>query len=177
MFLFFVGCDGGPGDSSGEDGDIPRSLNGVKVLSKQVYYDFGEAVGGYASKYYYNLFAGEVLRQLYKSYEDLSIVNTDNLLLLDAVADTENFYVDKETVMENDTEKTVYKLNENQFYFYDSVRYTVQSIETVREKNADGTSGKIIQQKLTLDLNSGWNWGLGIQPSGYVNNSACYPWC
>ena len=83
MFMFFVGCDGGMGGIIG-GGDNPQSLAGAKTLSRPAGYDFSEAVGENASKYYYNIFARNITYYLYRIYEsnELDTREQEELLIL-----------------------------------------------------------------------------------------------
>ncbi len=139
MFMFFVGCDGGMGGIIG-GGDNPQSLAGAKTLSRPAGYDFSEAVGEKASQYYYNIFAREILYNLYIVYEDKSYSSNLEISLLNGI-DTTNG--------ETFTNFT----GSNQYYLYDSLRYTISDVTTTY--NNDDSVNK---QEITLDTNSGWNW-------------------
>lgn len=144
MFLFFVGCEGGPGGGGGES-DTPQSLDGVKVLSKPADYSFGDAVGEYATEYYYNLFSGAVLKTLYNVYENGTLDELkSNTKIATEIEDLEN----------------------GKEYLYDSLRYTIDQVVTTRDK----TSDKIIKQQLTLDINSAWDWSFGYNQAGISND-------
>lgn len=139
MFMFFVGCDGGMGGIIG-GGDNPQSLAGAKTLSRPAGYDFSEAVGENASQYYYNIFAKNITYYLYMIYENNNI----------GLGEQEEFFKDIDiTNGETYTNFT----GDNQYYLYDSLRYTISDVTTTY--NNDGT---IKQQQLTLNFDSAWNW-------------------
>lgn len=150
MFLFFVGCDGGPGGGGGSEEGNPQSIAGAKILSKPSDYSFSDAVGEYATEYYYNLFASEILKRLYHIYEEnRGIIQEDG---------EDNFYF---LSSNSDILQEVTDLRNGQFYLNDSLRYSIEQIATTRDK----TSGAIVEQQLVLNLNSAWNWSLGYNQS------------
>lgn len=149
MFALFAGCDGGMG---GIGGDSPKSLDGVKVLSKPATYNFSEAVGDYASEYYYNLFAREVMYNLYSVYENMSYdYDVGNQITQDI--DINNGETYGHFVTEN-----------NKYYLYDSLRYTIKSIT-----NTNDESGSSIRQTIIIDTNSKWNWTIENKAGVYSN--------
>ena len=149
MFALFAGCDGGMG---GIGGDSPKSLDGVKVLSKPATYNFSEAVGDYASEYYYNLFAREVMYNLYSVYENMSY-NYDVGSQITQDIDINNGETYGHFVTEN-----------NKYYLYDSLRYTIKSIT-----NTNDESGSSIRQTIIIDTNSKWNWTIENKAGVYSN--------
>lgn len=149
MFALFAGCDGGMG---GIGGDSPKSLDGVKVLSKPATYSFSEAVGDYASEYYYNLFAREVMYNLYSVYENMSY-DYDVGSQITQDIDINNGETYGHFVTEN-----------NKYYLYDSLRYTIKSIT-----NTNDESGSSIRQTIIIDTNSKWNWTIENKAGVYSN--------
>lgn len=149
MFALFAGCDGGMG---GIGGDSPKSLDGVKVLSKPATYNFSEAVGDYASEYYYNLFAREVMYNLYSVYENMSY-DYDVGSQITQDIDINNGETYGHFVTEN-----------NKYYLYDSLRYTIKSIT-----NTNDESGSSIRQTIIIDTNSKWNWTIENKAGVYSN--------
>lgn len=149
MFALFAGCDGGMG---GIGGDNPKSLDGVKVLSKPATYSFSEAVGDYASEYYYNLFAREVMYNLYSVYENMSY-DYDVGSQITQDIDINNGETYGHFVTEN-----------NKYYLYDSLRYTIKSIT-----NTNDESGSSIRQTIIIDTNSKWNWTIENKAGVYSN--------
>lgn len=148
MFMLFAGCDGGMG---GIGGDSPKSLDGVKVLSKPASYSFSEAVGDYASEYYYNLFARETLKNLYNVYENMEYDLNKNELLKDIDISNGETY-------ENFSDK------KNKFYLFDSLRYTIKSVT-----NTNNESGDLVRQTIIIDTSSKWNWTIENKAGVYSN--------
>lgn len=147
MFLFFVGCtDGGSSGFFGEDVDLNQiSMQGVKVLSKPSDYDFADAVGDY-SENYYNLFAREILDLLYSVYEDDSVTNEEDENKREIIysdLDTGSGYTYSK---EGSSDEQIY-------YLYDSLRYTISSVEEVYDELGD-----LEEIVVTLDTSSAWNW-------------------
>lgn len=129
--LFLCSCvDGGPNGLGGEN----ISLAGVKVLSKPAdYFDNPTTyLGEDVSPYYFNLFAFEVVKNLYDIYENRTINDTK---LLDNIEETSNNI------------KTV--TDENVYYLYDSLRYTIKTVINVANES----------QTIILDPTK-WNWSL-----------------
>lgn len=156
MFLLFVGCDGGPGGLSGES---PRSLDGVKVLSKPADYSYSQAVGDGASENYYNLFSRTILHGLYSVYEDIGFNSEDYPYFKESV-DAEKNNLPTDVVVEHGSSDLISMTYEDvnlnstlEYYLHDSLRYTVDKITTIRNENDE-----IVSQTITLDLNSAWNW-------------------
>lgn len=149
MFALFAGCDGGMG---GIGGDSPKSLDGVKVLSKPATYSFSEAVGDYASEYYYNLFAREVMYNLYSVYENMSY-DYDVGSQITQDIDINNGETYGHFVTEN-----------NKYYLFDSLRYTIKNIT-----NTNDESGSLIRQTIIIDTNSKWNWTIENKAGVYSN--------
>lgn len=148
MFMLFAGCDGGMG---GIGGDSPKSLDGVKVLSKPATYSFSEAVGDYASEYYYNLFARETLKNLYNVYENMEYDLNKNELLKDIDINNGETY-------ENFSDE------KNKFYLFDSLRYTIKNITNTNDEN-----GNLVRQTIIIDTNSKWNWTIENKAGVYSN--------
>lgn len=133
-FLFFAGCEFGGGGNT-------QSLAGAKVISRPADYSFADAVGDY-SENYYNLFAREIMAGLYDVYNKGEGVD---------------FYGNL------DAEHGITYTNSddnNKYYLYDSIRYTITNVKTV--KNSDN---EIISQTLTIDLSKDWNWNLPYNSS------------
>lgn len=149
MFILFAGCDGGMG---GIGGDSPKSLDGVKVLSKPATYSFSEAVGDYASEYYYNLFSREVMYNLYIVYENLSYPDKNAEKLF------ENIDVNNGETYENFSDEN------NKFYLFDSLRYTIKNITNTNDENGD-----LVRQTIIIDTNSKWNWTIENKAGVYSN--------
>lgn len=149
MFALFAGCDGGMG---GIGGDSPKSLDGVKVLSKPATYSFSEAVGDYASEYYYNLFAREVMYNLYSVYENMSY-DYDVGSQITQDIDINNGETYGHFVTEN-----------KKYYLFDSLRYTIKNIT-----NTNDESGSLIRQTIIIDTNSKWNWTIENKAGVYSN--------
>lgn len=139
MFVFFVGCDGGMGGIIG-GGDNPQSLAGAKTLSRPAGYDFSEAVGENASKYYYNIFARNITYYLYRIYESNELDTREQEELLKDI-DTTN------------GETYTHFTGNNQYYLYDSLRYTISDVTTTYNND-----DSINQQQLTINTDSSWNW-------------------
>ncbi len=157
LFLFFVGCgDGGGGGDDDDDYDLdeslatPISMDGTKVLSKPSDYDFADAVGDYSVNYY-NLFAREVLYQLYKVYETSDISDLQDLL--------------SDLDINNGITYTSDNFSNYQYYLYDSLRYTITSVETVTD------SAGSVTQYVTIN-STPWNWTISSgNPNDAIYNS------
>ncbi|MBE7075603.1 MAG: hypothetical protein E7375_00845 [Clostridiales bacterium] len=156
LFLFCVGCDGGPSDGN-SDVETPKSLDGVKVISKPSDYNFAEAVGDKASENYYNLFSAEILNQLYRVYEDFTneefVANED---LKTAIF--KDLETDKGVSFNNYSVGNAYlfgSTSTDQYYVFDSLRYTIEKIETVKDE-----SGNILSHAITINPDSAWNWNI-----------------
>lgn len=157
MFLFFVGCDGGPGGLLGDD--VPKSLDGVKVITRPGDYDFDNAVGDAASKYYYNLFATNVMLNLSGMYQQGGKVKDASLF--------KNFDINNGLTYSYNEDDRVAKfgnLDTDIYYVLDSMRYNLTSIQT----NTDA-SGIVTSQILTFDTSSAWLWSLDKNATGYEN--------
>ncbi len=152
VFLFLVGCEGGPGGF--DDDTLPKSLDGVKVLSKPATYSFSDAVGEQASENYYNIFAKEMLEKLYDVYMNHS---HDPVLTL-------NIYKDLDTA-NGETFNTLTGENEN--YLYDSLRYSISKVEQTTDEDGN------LSWKITLDTNAKWLWTYGLDiESTFLKNLA-----
>jgi len=138
MFLFFAGCDGGMGGFGGDEAQ--KSLAGTKVLSRPSDYSFSDAVGQY-SENYYNLFANEMLKNLYWIYYNCNNDSTDNFF--DSIDEEQGITY---TTLNDDTK----------YYLYDSIRYTINKLTTTRD-----SGGNVVSQVLELELN-GWNWSIPV---------------
>lgn len=154
--FFLAGCTGGLGFDGG-DGDYasgfqPRQVDGVKAMMKPADYSIAEAVGE-NSEYFYNLFAGRTIEYLFNSYFDL--FNTYNTInetteVQDAIFQntdllTNNIQVDGSVVEDEN----------KQYYYFDSIRYSIQSI-TINQDD----SGNPISAEVVLNLDDGWNFSI-----------------
>ncbi len=152
IFLFLVGCaEGGEvgddwdgGDLGDLYGDTPIEMEGVKVLSKPESYDFNAALGDYSVNYY-NLFSWNILNYLYEIYGNGAQDVPPNMLEGD-----------------NANGSTFGKLTENSdiYYLYDSIRYTIESVDTTYQNDVATT------QTITLKYND-WNWSIPADAQGY----------
>ena len=180
MSFVFVGCIGkddediedledlesefdGGSDTPVDDPDsLVFDMYGTKVLYRPLNYDYNEGAGGTDSNPndYYGKYAWNVLKGLYDTYGILDAFvakpylgfaepNEDNTLkILDETANT-NF-------------------ESNQYYFYDSIRYKVDTFGTVTHikdfKNYDGTpktledAGQEEYIIVGADYGDKWNW-------------------
>lgn len=146
MFLLFAGCSAGGGSGSGSGGDQIDVLSGTKVLSRPSDYSFAEAVGEY-SEYYYNLYANEILQNLYNLFETSEY---DSRIISPSENDFANGFV------EVTGDNTYGNFTDNdQYYLYDSLRYTITKVDNIYD-NASGTNlqGQIVY----LDLDKSWDW-------------------
>ena len=146
MFLLFAGCTAGGGSGSGSGGDQIDVLSGTKVLSRPSDYSFAEAVGEY-SEYYYNLYANEILQNLYNLFETSEY---DSRIISPSENDFANGFV------EVTGDNTYGNFTDNdQYYLYDSLRYTITKVDNIYD-DASGTNlqGQIVY----LDLNKSWDW-------------------
>lgn len=146
MFLLFAGCTAGGGSGSGSGGDQIDVLSGTKVLSRPSDYSFAEAVGEY-SEYYYNLYANEILQNLYNLFETSEY---DSRIISPSENDFANGFV------EVTGDNTYGNFTDNdQYYLYDSLRYTITKVDNIYD-NASGTNlqGQIVY----LDLDKSWDW-------------------
>jgi len=150
MFLFFVGCDGGPlGGGDDDQQSNPISMGGTKVLSKPIDYDFEQALGGY-SENFYNIFSRFVLFELYKVYENQTVYGDEEEVVLKDL-DQSNGY----------TFGMVDNSGNNKYYFFDTLRYTIKNISYTYAQN-----GVLNGVKIEIDLNDSWNWSIGDNVSG-----------
>ena len=146
MFLLFAGCTAGGGSGSGSGEDQIDVLSGTKVLSRPSDYSFAEAVGEY-SEYYYNLYANEILQNLYNLFETSEY---DSRIISPSENDFANGFV------EVTGDNTYGNFTDNdQYYLYDSLRYTITKVDNIYD-NASGTNlqGQIVY----LDLDKSWDW-------------------
>lgn len=148
MFLLFAGCSAGGGSGSGSGGDQIDVLSGTKVLSRPSDYSFAEAVGEY-SEYYYNLYARAILAELYNVFEGEQEVESRVISPLDE--DIQNGF----TKLSGDNTFGNFSQENNQYFLYDSLRYTITKVDSVYD-DASGTNlqGQIVY----LDLNKSWDW-------------------
>ncbi len=120
MMFFMVGC------TETINPDLPYVIQGAKVLRKPSDYEISDLVDG-NSEYFYNLFAGNIMGQLYSVYSNLSgFVDSSEENSLGILTDTN---------LANYSE-------ENKKYINDSIRYNIESISTIT--NDDGTSATIV---------------------------------
>ncbi len=184
VMLFFVGCgDGGPSGGGG-GGDNPGienpdegnedfeedynllEMDGAKVLSKPSDYSFKNAVGNFSVNYY-NLFASEIFMALYEVYENENVQNdavtggtTKRDMIYAGLNKEEGFTYSAEYGEDED----------NVYYLYDTLRYTISNIETVYDAYGDFES-----QTITLDYDTIWNWTLSpsstLEKKGTVFNN------
>ncbi|MGN1200924.1 MAG: hypothetical protein ACI4R8_01485 [Candidatus Caccovivens sp.] len=143
MFLLFAGCEFGGGGEI--DGTSTQSLAGAKVLSRPADYSFSDAVGNF-SENYYNLFAREIMAGLYNSYNNMGYTPGEKEFYLKEIDKNNGFTIGEES--------------DNKYYLYDSIRYTITDVKTVRE------SGYIMSQTITLDFSKDWNWNLPYDAIG-----------
>lgn len=154
--FFLAGCTGGLGFDGG-DGDYasgfqPRQVDGVKAMMKPADYSIAEAVGG-NSEYFYNLFAGFITRSLFNAYYDFtnnySLANNDTALQEVTFQNTDllsnNIQVDG-SVVEDENKK---------YYYFDSIRYSIQSITINQDANGNPISAEVV-----LNLDDGWNFSI-----------------
>ncbi len=154
--FFLAGCTGGLGFDGG-DGDYasgfqPRQVDGVKAMMKPADYSIAEAVGG-NSEYFYNLFAGFIMQSLFNAYYDFtnnySLANNDTALQEVTFQNTDllsnNILVDGSVVEDEN----------KQYYYFDSIRYSIQSI-TINQDD----SGNPISAEVVLNLDDGWNFSI-----------------
>ena len=147
VILLFAGCDASEDalEEEGATGISTQSLSGAKVLSRPANYSFSEAVGTF-SEHYYNLFARDIMNKLYEVYNAQSLALQyqpqiyKDLILQDAGGANYQTYGAL--------------TGNNQYYLYDSPRYTVTKIETVRQ------DGDIVKQVLHVEDSSAWNWSI-----------------
>ena len=125
MMFFMVGC------TETINPDLPYVIQGAKVLRKPSDYEISDLVDG-NSEYFYNLFAGNVMTQLYEVYSNLSdFVDSSNI---------DSSEENSQSILTN-TNLANYS-EENKKYINDSIRYNIESISTIT--NDDGTSATIV---------------------------------
>lgn len=110
MMFFMVGC------TETINPDLPYVIQGAKVLRKPSDYEISDLVDG-NSEYFYNLFSGYVILNLYDIYSSLDDLQYSEIL--------------------NGVE-----IPNNYIYYNDSIRYSIQSITTTT--NDSGTSATIV---------------------------------
>ena len=110
MMFFMVGC------TETINPDLPYVIQGAKVLRKPSDYAISDLVDG-NSEYFYNLFSGYVMTNIYDIYSSLDSVTIDEIL--------------------NGVE-----IPNNHILYNDSIRYSIQSITT--NTNDSGTSATIV---------------------------------
>lgn len=135
MFLFFVGCDGGPLGGIG-DGSASQSLNGVKVLTKPADFDFSGATGEKASENYYGLFAREIMYALYNVYEK-------------GTAEINEYF---NNISTNNGETYKFE-SDDLLYVYSALRYTIEKIEIYKD-----SKGVIVGFDISFDDSYAWEW-------------------
>ena len=136
--FFMAGCvDGGFGACS--EGS-PINLEGVKVMRKPAEYSISEIVGEENSEYFYNLLSSSITRYLYLTYAYgiENIVDDENQVKLSILSGT-----NLEDILYDGT-------NLDRYFYYDSIRYSVESIIV---NNVDNVL------EITLDTSSAWNFG------------------
>ena len=154
--FFLAGCTGGLGFDGG-DGDYasgfqPRQVDGVKAMMKPADYSIAEAVGE-NSEYFYNLFAGFTTRSLFNAYYDFannySLANNDTAL-------QEATFQNTDLLSNNmQTDAGVVEDVNKEYYYYDSIRYSIQSITINQDENGNPTSAEVV-----LNLDNGWNFSI-----------------
>lgn len=140
IMFFMAGCgDGGFGVGSGGEG-VPINLDGVKVMRKPAEYSISEIVGEENSEYFYNLLSSSITRYLYLTYAYgiENIVDDENQVKLSILSGT-----NLEDILYDGT-------NLDRYFYYDSIRYSVESIIV---NNVDNVL------EITLDTSSAWNFG------------------
>lgn len=169
VFLFLVGCGAGEEDFDDEDlgggGTIStKMLSGVKALSKPSSYSFKDAVGQLASENYYNIFAHEILKQLYPVYENAF---SDTLEIFDFTSDELANGITYQHFGDNE---------HNKYYLYDSIRYTIKKVTSNLNE-----SDEVQSQTVTIDTNKGWNWsvptsieGTAFDKGGFEKSGSSY---
>ena len=154
--FFLAGCTGGLGFDGG-DGDYasgfqPRQVDGVKAMMKPADYSIAEAVGE-NSEYFYNLFAGRTIEYLFNSYFDL--FNTYNTI--NETTEVQDAIFQNTDLLSNNiqVDGSVVEDENKQYYYFDSIRYSIQSI-TINQND----SGNPISAEVVLNLDDGWNFSL-----------------
>ena len=162
MSFLFVGCagdlpdelkeyeeelgdlGGGEGGSSNDSDNLLLNMYGAKVLYRPDSYDFSGNSGGTEENPndYYGKYAWVILNALYQTY---GIIDDDT------IQDAFDF---------SDQQLEAFRVGEKP-YFYDSIRYRVDTYATVT-KNKDGNdiSPYIL---VGADTSAGWNWGFGYK--------------
>ena len=134
LVMFFIAGCGDGGFGAGTEGS-PVNLDGVKVMRKPAEYSISEIVGEENSEHFYNLFARNIMRFLYWTYSyGIEINELGTSVALDT---------NLEEVFFSNT-------NNDKFFYYDSIRYSIESIEV---NEVDG------QLEIVLNINSAWNFG------------------
>lgn len=156
--FFLAGCTGGLGFDGGNgdyaSGFQPRQVDGVKAMMKPADYSIAEAVGE-NSEYFYNLFAGYTTTFLFNSYYDLM-----NTYLLDqgeeGIIARSNIFQNTDLLSNNmQTNGGVVEDANKQYYYYDSIRYSIQSITINQDANGNPISAEVV-----LNLDNGWNFSI-----------------
>lgn len=155
--FFLAGCTGGLGFDGGNgdyaSGFQPRQVDGVKAMMKPADYSIAEAVGE-NSEYFYNLFAGNATTFLFNSYYDLmeTYVGTNP----DGEATQEQIFNNTNLLSNNiQVDGSVVEDANKQYYYYDSIRYSIQSITINQDENGEPTSAEVV-----LNLDNGWNFSI-----------------
>lgn len=140
--FFLVGCesfspngddDFDPDNPSGGGSESVVSLAGTKVIKKYNNYSISDAVGSGNSEFYYNLYAGEILQDLYSVYSNPSNLTSGNA----------EKWLPAEMRDYTDTQKA---------YLRDSIRYQITSI--VLGQNEDEVPTYVVK----LDTSKAWQF-------------------
>ena len=164
MSFLFVGCagdlpdelkeyeeelgdlGGGEGGSSNDSDNLLLNMYGAKVLYRPDSYDFSGNSGGTEENPndYYGKYAWVILNALYQTY---GIIDDDT------IQDAFDF---------SDQQLEAFRVGEKP-YFYDSIRYRVDTYATVtKDKDGNDITPYIL---VGADISAGWNWGFGSQAS------------
>ena len=149
LMLFLVGCN----NVLEDNGVSVKAFDGVKVLTRPAdYFDnIGEIVGDNASENYYNIFAANVLNNLYLVYENMS---GSGLLYNYDISN-----LDTKTLNLKDAQ------GPEKYYFYDSLRYTISNVDETKDEERNTT-----EVVLGLNINS-WKWTISpftsVAKAGY----------
>ena len=135
LVMFFIAGCGDGGFGAGTEGS-PVNLDGVKVMRKPAEYSISEIVGEENSEYFYNLFSKYMMQFLYMTYSYGIETTTE--------------YRD-DIILDTNLEEVFFgNSNNDKFFYYDSIRYSIESIEV---NEVDG------QLEIVLNINSAWNFG------------------
>ena len=135
LVMFFIAGCGDGGFGAGTEGS-PVNLDGVKVMRKPAEYSISEIVGEENSEYFYNLFSKYMMQFLYMTYSYGIETTTE--------------YRD-DIILDTNLEEVFFgNSNNDKFFYYDSIRYSIESIEV---NEVDG------QLEIVLNTDSAWNFG------------------